>query len=498
MPKKSSKNKTKSSTSPVLSSGFYLSIIGAVISGGGALGALTIAIPLLISGSMLPLGLFLLMTCSALSLGLFFFAKNINNYFKKDENVQANESSTLDSENENEIEIESEHSETNLNKLVQETSPSTQESQEILLLEPPIADDLEEKKEETTSADKSIIVFSTQDESTPSPILTDDAAKLIFFSSKQPKLQRSTLELKPEIYPEDVIPKFHQKIIIDDTKYKKYSNMFENKEEKRVIRLIRDHISRITFDQFLTQLNRCMNQLEKYIELNLHPEQPILLSNDKGHSQEWVNKLVYPRLQPMIGERLQVAEIAHPPQRQEQLVTQMFKQLRETGVTSHLYLDDCSYSGTQVSKYLQSILIGLEKKCLAEKNKQPTLPKDAKVNLIFVVPYMTLTAAEVINETLKKNQEFMGSSFELNFKLISSGVIGRIKDLSIDEKNKEIFVKSMETNENKTLTITDWKMPDFVSFPLFFMKGHTKRSFHEHTEPTPFLSQDEDYKPYGR
>lgn len=173
----------------------------------------------------------------------------------------------------------------------------------------------------------------------------------------------------------------------------------------------------------------------------------------------------------------------------------MIEQLKRTSSTTNLYIDDCSYSGTQICAYLQKILFGI----YFDGKVQEDFPTEGVINFILVIPFMKPNIAQDIKSLIDHYATNELQGIVINCKLITSGIICRIKDLPIDENDKQTFLEATHSFEEKALTLTDWKMPDFVSFPHFFMSGTPYvRGASEQKKPIPFLPEDIDCKPYKR
>ncbi|MFI5343728.1 MAG: hypothetical protein ACHQUC_05855, partial [Chlamydiales bacterium] len=141
----------------------------------------------------------------------------------------------------------------------------------------------------------------------------------------------------------------------------------------------------------------------------------------------------------------------------------MLKKIIDSQSRHFLMFDDASYTGTQISNYLQDFRRQLDDHFFSKKSKFAET-----VNIYFIFGFAPRNMNFVSNYTWSRFQEY-----NVKIQFITSGSIDNIGDLMKKENLSDQMREKIKkiTMIHKMLFITDWKTPDLISTPNLVTEG---------------------------
>lgn len=244
---------------------------------------------------------------------------------------------------------------------------------------------------------------------------------------------------------------------LDEEALSVYLETFNSDRLREVAELlVRKYLRKITFEELQNCLKKSVAILNQMIGDN-----PYNVLVERAHSTEWVAELALKHLVQMPSYVVNMGDYY------------VCDSESLSHSTTHVLFDDCAYSGKQLSENLESLFESIN-----------SIYSRTPQRLIIHVAFMTDFAKNRIQEkfeTLKKRY----SKLDLQFDLIVGENIPTISDLRIqDATERELLdvlggpdAKDTDTFKRFCLIWTDWKRPDHISIPPYFLAAKVHNDF---------------------
>lgn len=195
------------------------------------------------------------------------------------------------------------------------------------------------------------------------------------------------------------------------------------------IKDIVNNIDYITFEKFLQELYICVDKFLK----NIKKDETYLFIVEDNKSSLWVFSLI---------EKLLNYDNIYL------YITSSINTLYTSYITPDniVLIDDCIYSGEQISRYISSIFNDLL----------------SPINFHIIVPFITNKGLIRINKTIIKNGIYNTSHIYYNY------IVNTIKEKNIISKYYILNNLKYSSNINKPIIFFEHKIADHVSLPTFF------------------------------
>ncbi len=216
-------------------------------------------------------------------------------------------------------------------------------------------------------------------------------------------------------------------------------------------RWVMHHMRVITLSELIQSIKSSCEKIRDRV-LNWG-EYQILIVEEK--SQEWMADLAY-RFLP--SEKMPKGLIKASSGSTLAVGEALFNHLKSSPLSNVLMFDDGAYTGTQLQEYLNALKANLVKTNTRFENTR---------SIYFILGYspQNLDWQEYVNVL-----DF--AYFNLHVEVITSHYIATPDALKNKENlSNELKRQIKDLTGSKTMIVTEWKKPDFVSTPIFATKG---------------------------